>query len=108
MGRLSLFAISITELRDIFGAAPELAQHLRAITTRQFPTPTEHRHRGPLLGRIGPALKRPTDPPNAPARPPKAHCEVLLAGRAVQPERLGYAWQIVLAWLEELSWGRLD
>lgn len=108
MGRLSLFAISITELRDIFGAAPELAQHLRAITTRQFPTPTEHRHRGTLLGRIGPALKRPIDPPNAPARPTMADCEVLLAGRAVPPERLGYAWQIVLAWLDELSWGRLD
>ena len=109
MGRLSLFAIGITELRDIFGAAPELAQRLRSSTTRRFPAPaTDHRHRGSLLGRVGPALKRPIDPPHAPARPTMADCEVLLAGRAVPPERLSYAWQIVLVWLDELSWGRLD
>lgn len=61
------------------------------------------------MGRVGPALKRPIDPPHAPARiQTMADCEVLLAGRAVPPERLSYAWQIVLVWLDDPSWGRLD
>lgn len=109
MGRLSLFAIGITELRDMFSADPDLADRLRAITAGHFPAPAdEHRHRGTLLGRVGPLLKRPVDRPQAPARPTPADSEALLTGRTPPPGRLGYAWQIALAWLDELSWGRAD
>ncbi len=104
-----MFAIGITELRDIFGASPDLAARLRQIAADHLPTPTgEHRRRGTLLGRIGPALKQPIDKPEAPKRPTLADVDALLAGRTVGPERLGYAWHIALVWLAELSWGRLD
>lgn len=93
----------------MFGAAPQLADRLRTIAAEQFPTQTgQGSRRGSLLGRIGPALKHPIDPPEPPARPMPADVEGLLAGRAVSPERLGYAWQITLAWLADRSWGRLD
>lgn len=109
MGRLSLFAIGITELRDMFSADPDLAGQLRDITARHFPAPAdEHRQWGTVLGRLGPLLKRPIDRPEAPARPTPADGEALLAGRTLPPERLGYAWQIALAWLDEMSWGRVD
>lgn len=104
-----MFAIGITELRDMFGAAPELADRLRAIAADQFPISAgAHRHRGSLIGRVGPVLKYPIDPPKAPARPVKADVDALLAGRTITPERLSYAWQIVLVWLDAQSWGRLD
>lgn len=108
MARLSLYAIGITELRDMFGAAPELAEQLRAVTADRFPAPRDERRRGSLIGRIGPALKRPIDPPVAPARPTMADADALLAGRAIVPERLVYAWQVARAWLEARSWGSCE
>lgn len=108
MGRLSLFAIGITELREIFGAAPQTAARLRDIATHRFAAPAgEHRRRGTLLGQIGPLLKRPIDQTRAPSRPVMADMDALLTGRSISPERLGHAWQITLAWLAELSWGQL-
>lgn len=103
---MSLFAIGITELRDMFRATPGLSDRLRTIAAEQFPAPTTHERRR-LLGRVGPAMKRPIDPPEAPARPAPGDVEALLAGRAIPMERRGYAWQIVLGWLDALSWGRL-
>ena len=109
MGRLSQFAIGITELRDMFGAEPELASRLRQIAAADFPAPADpHGRRRKLLGRVGPAMKRPIDPPTVPHRPAPPDVEALLTAHAIGPERQGYAWQIVLAWLGELSWGRLD
>lgn len=109
MAGLRLYAIGITELRDVFGAAPELAERLRQVAAQAFPAPTtEQRRRGTLLGRIGPAMRQPIDPPVPPARPGSQDVDALLNGRAVPLERLGYAWQVAEAWLDELSWGRLD
>lgn len=104
MGRLSQFAIGITELRDMFGAEPELASRLRQIAAADFPAPADpHGRRRKLLGRVGPAMKRPIDPPTVPHRPAPPDVEALLTAHAIGPERQGYAWQIVLAWLGELS-----
>jgi hypothetical protein len=108
MSRLTIFALGITELRDMFRAIPELADRLRAIAADQFPAPSASHRRGSLLGRIGPVMKRPIDPHQAPARPTPGDVEALLAGRAIEPERLTHAWQILLAWLDATSWDRLD
>lgn len=108
MARMSLFALGITELRDMFRAAPEFADRLRTIAATQFPAPAPDRRRGPLLGRIGPVMKRPIEEHEAPAHPAAGDVEALLAGRAISPERLEYAWQIALSWLDATSWGRLD
>lgn len=109
MGRMSLFAIGITELRDMFGAAPELADRLRAIAETHFPPAAgKPPRRGSLLGRIGPVLKKSIETPQIPDHPVPADADALLAGRTIVPERLGVAWQIVLVWLDEISWGRLD
>ncbi|GAA2181012.1 hypothetical protein GCM10009785_14170 [Brooklawnia cerclae] len=109
MGQLTLFAIGITEVRDMFGASPDLADRLRVVAEDRFRVPTTARHgRGSLLNRVGPVLKRPVDPPRAPARPTGQDVEILLAGHSVPPDRLGFAWQIAMAWLDDLSWGRTD
>lgn len=108
MTRFTLFALAVTEVRDIFGASPELAARLREISDRQQAvTGDSEPRRGTLLGRIGPLLKRSIDPPTAPQRPVPPDVETLLSGRAVPPERTRFAWQIVTGWLTELSWGHL-
>lgn len=109
MGAMTLYALGITELRDIFGAAPALAERLRALTSQHFPPPepTQQR-RGTLIGRLGPVLKQPIDPPPIPQRPGLWDAEALLGARAIAPERLGYAWQLTTAWLAELSWGHIS
>lgn len=110
MGRLSQFALGITELRDVFGAESELADRLRQIAASEFPAPASRneRRRGKLLRRIGPALKHSIEPPKVPNRPAPPDVEALLEARAILPARRGYAWQVLLAWLGELSWGRMD
>ncbi len=109
MARLSLYAIGITELRDVFGAAPELAERLRQVALERFPVPVaEARKRGSLLGRVGPAMRRPIDPPQVPSRPTVLDVDALLDGRSVPLDRLAHAWQVTQAWLDDLSWGRLD
>lgn len=107
MARMSLFALGIAELRDMFRATPGLSDRLRAIAAEHFPPPELGRRPRRLIGRIGPALKRPIDEHQAPARPAPADVEALLAGRAIPLERRSYAWQIVLAWLDASSWGQI-
>lgn len=104
-----LFALGVTELRDIFGAEPALAERLRAVSGARFATAAapEQRRRGPFIGRIGPVLKQPIDPPPIPERPCEWDADALLTARAIAPARLGYAWQVLVAWLAELSWGQL-
>lgn len=109
VGLLTLFAIAITEVSEMLGATPELADHLRALADQQLPAPAdEHRGRGALLGRVGPALKYPIDAPAVPARPTRTDVDGLLAGQPIMPGRLACAWQIVLAWCDARSWARLD
>mgnify|MGYP000891588409 CR=1 FL=1 len=110
MAQMMLFALGITELRDIFGAAPELADRLRAAACARLPPLTRKQPgRGSLLGRIGPILKRPIEPTAPiPDRPAEFDVENLLAARTVAPGRLAYAWQITLGWLADLSWGQIE
>lgn len=61
-----------------------------------------------MLGRIGPVTKQSIEPPKVPDRPAPPDVEALLKAHAIKPERQAFAWQIVLGWLRELSWGRLS
>lgn len=106
MGILHLFAIGVDEVRDMFGADPDLAGRLRAVAAERFPTSLgEMRSKQTLLGRIGPLLGRPIDPPHVPAGPSPVDVENLVQGRHVDPSRRPQAWLIVEAWLETLASG---
>lgn len=105
MGSVHLFAIAITEVRDIFSAPPELAARLRATAAREFGaqerTPTQG-----LLGKLGPVFTRQPDAVVVrPDVPSGSDVEHLLAGRFVPPHRLESAWRLLEAWLVDLSWG---
>lgn len=114
MGQLTLFAIGIVEVRDMFGASAELADRLRLVAETVVADGIAAAResgaaaRGPLLARVGPVLRRPIQPPRVPARPTPGDVEALLTGHAIAPERVRFAWQIAFAWLDELSWGRTD
>ena len=108
MSRLQLFAIGIDELRDMFGAGPELAARLRTVATACYPASPGPKPRTGLLGRVGPLLRHPIDGPQVPEGPSPVDAENLLSGRYVAPQRLPQAWQIIAAWLSALGWGHLD
>ena len=108
MSRLQLFAIGIDELRDMFGAGPELAARLRTLATTCYSVSTTPKPRTGLLGRVGPLARHPMDQPQVSEGPSPADTENLLTGRYIAPQRLPQAWQIVAAWLTGLGWGHLD
>lgn len=109
MVRLSDFAISIAELQGIFGADSEFADELRNIAEAALPAPvSKPPSRKRLLNLFAPLTKKSIEPPVLPDRPAPPDIEALLSAHAIMPKRRPYAWQIVLVWLHELSWGSLD
>lgn len=102
MGKLHLYAIGVDEVRSWFGAAPELAGNLRVIAAEHFPTPIEPQT-GTRLRQLGPLFKKSLEPMKPPIGPAPIDVENLVSGRAIPPERLEPAWQIICAWLGELS-----
>lgn len=104
MGEFRLHAISIDEVRDIFGADDALADRLRECARAKFSVPAPRR-RG-LWSRLVPLTR--TDP-DAPVLPPgfptPGDVEDLLAGRYAPPERLSRCWRVLDLCLCELSWG---
>lgn len=109
MGDLRLYAIGIDEVRDTFGADPQLRDHLRQIADRAFapePAPT-----GPpvgLLGKIGPLFRRPIDQPVIrPDQPTPADFDTLVSGQWVAPERLDATWRLFERLVGERSWGAM-
>ena len=104
MGEFRLHAISIDEVRDIFGAEDDLAERLRGCARAGFSVPSPRR-RG-LWSRLVPLTR--TDP-DAPVLPPgfptPGDVEDLLAGRYVPPEHLSRCWRVLDLWLAELAWG---
>ncbi|PFG17480.1 hypothetical protein ATK74_2051 [Propionicimonas paludicola] len=102
MSTLWLYAVTIDEVRGIFGADPLLADRLRATATRRF---AEQAPATPgLLGKLGPAFRRhPGAPITRPNVPTAAEVDALLASRYLPPDRLGAAWVLLLAWLDELA-----
>ena len=99
MLRLLVIAIGINDVRDIFGAAPELADRLRMVAATRFgsPEPPQKRHWFRPMTRTDPETEVRTD------KPLRTDVDALLSGASVAPERLAYSWQILTAWIEELS-----
>ncbi len=95
MRAMRLFGIRIDDVRDIFGAPPEVAEAL----TRVF---TEH-HPAPVMKRRWGLFRRNPDLEVDPARPMMRDATTLLEGGFVPQERLGPCWDVLLLWLEHLA-----
>lgn len=98
MQTLVASAISIDDVRDMFGADPALAERLREIAARRFAEtpPPKRRWFGPVI-KQDPAFRVDA------ALPSSADLEAVLSGGYVSPDRMPQAWRLVIAWLEELS-----
>jgi len=107
MGELRLHALSVFEIRDMFGAAPELAGRLRHLAGERFRPPAPERHERGLLSKLGPLLKRsPAAASVVPdGTPVPADWENLIAGRYVSPERIDVSWLVLDTWIDALDWG---
>lgn len=98
MQELVACAVSIDDVRDVFGASPALADRLRAAAAARFSSQTPKRRQWmrPLMRR-DPAFR--VDP----AAPSSHDVEALLAGGFIAPDRVGPSWVVLIGWLEELS-----
>jgi len=111
MGELRLYAVGIDEVRAMFGASPQVAEHLRAVAQRAFAPPgLEGPHdpagRGGLLSKLGPIFKRvPATPVISPTQPEPHDLEVLLAGAYVPPNRTGATWRLLETLVQSIAWG---
>ena len=111
MGELRLYAVGIEEVRCMFGASPQVAEHLRAVAQRAFAPPgLERSHdpvgRGGLLSKLGPIFKRvPATPVISPTQPEPHDLEVLLAGAYVPPNRTGATWRLLETLVQSIAWG---
>jgi hypothetical protein len=111
MGELRLYAIGIAEVRGMFGASPQVAEHLRAVAQQAYaPRGAEGSPypggRGGLLSKLGPIFKRvPATPVISPTQPEPHDVEVLLAGAYVPPERTGATWRLLETLVQGIAWG---
>ena len=92
---MRLFGIRIDDVRDIFGAPPEVAEALTRVFAQRYPAPVMKRRWG--LFRRNPDLE--VDP----SRPLMRDASTLLEGGFVPQERLGQCWEVLLLWLEHLA-----
>jgi hypothetical protein len=105
MGELRLYAIGIDEVRGMFGASPQVADHLREVAQRAFAPPSVE-GRGGLLSKLGPIFKRvPATPVISPTQPEPHDVEVLLAGAYVPPDRTGATWRLLETLVQGIAWG---
>jgi len=75
----------------MFGAPPQVAEHLRAVAQRAFAPPSME-GRGGLLSKLGPIFKRvPATPVISPTQPEPHDVEVLLAGAYVPTDPRAWA-----------------
>ncbi len=89
----------------MFGASPQVAEHLREVARRAFAPPAEV-GRGGLLSKLGPIFKRvPGTPLISPTQPEPHDVEVLLAGAYVPPERAGATWRLLETLVQGIAWG---
>ncbi len=89
----------------MFGASPQVAEHLREVARRAFAPPAEV-GRGGLLSKLGPIFKRvPGTPVISPTQPEPHDVEVLLAGAYVPPERAGATWRLLETLVQGIAWG---
>ncbi|WP_257478152.1 DUF7691 family protein [Acidipropionibacterium jensenii] len=105
MGELRLHAISIDEVRDVFGADEAQADKLRGWAQEYFSVPDAPRHKG-LWSKLRPVTRTDKTAPILPVNWPTPNdVDDLLAGRYVSPDRLTRCWRVLDLWLHKLSWG---
>jgi hypothetical protein len=105
MGELRLYAVGIDEVRGMFGASPQVAEHLREVARRAFAPPAVEARSG-LLSKLGPIFKRvPATPVISPTQPEPHDVEVLLAGAYVPPDRTGATWRLLETLVQGIAWG---
>jgi hypothetical protein len=105
MGELRLYAVGIEEVRGMFGASPQVAEHLREVARRAFAPPAAEARSG-LLSKLGPIFKRvPATPVISPTQPEPHDVEVLLAGAYVPPDRTGATWRLLETLVQGIAWG---
>jgi hypothetical protein len=105
MGELRLYAVGIGEVRGMFGASPQVAEHLREVARRAFAPPAVEARSG-LLSKLGPIFKRvPATPVISPTQPEPHDVEVLLAGAYVLPDRTGATWRLLETLVQGIAWG---
>lgn len=107
MGELRLHAISIYDVRDMFGADPDLAAELRRIASNTFVVPASEQQRKPsMIQRIGPMFRRDPLAVVVPVDDPiPSDWESLIAGRFIDPSRLIACWKVIDAWVDERDYG---
>ncbi|MGC3994355.1 MAG: hypothetical protein QM779_09655 [Propionicimonas sp.] len=102
MGSVRLYAISIAEVRGIFGASDETSTALRAVAADRFGGSTPALPG--LLGKLGPVLRRAPDAPVLrPDVPSGSDVDAVLSGRHVPPHRLDACWTLLEAWIDVLA-----
>jgi hypothetical protein len=105
MDELRLYAVGLDEVRGMFGASPQVADHLRQVAQRAL-TPAADPSRTGLLGKLGPIFRRaPATPVISPTQPEPHDVEVLLAGAYVPPERMGATWRLLETLVQGIAWG---
>lgn len=106
MGNVSLIAVGIDDVRELFSGSDTRLAELRDVTERTWPQPAP---RGGLLSKLGPFSRRGVDAPVIhPGVPTQAEIDAVGHGRDVPAERLTAAWALVGAWLGEHAWGHLE
>ena len=85
MGELRLYAVGIEEVRGMFGASPQVAEHLREVARRAFAPPAVEARSG-LLSKLGPIFKRvPATPVISPTQPSRTMSRCCWPGLTYHP-----------------------
>lgn len=91
----------------MFGASPQVAEHLREVARRAFAPPAVEARSG-LLSKLGPIFKRvPATPVISPTQPEPHDVDVLLAGAYVPPDRTGATWRLLETLVQGIAWGSI-
>lgn len=98
MQELVSCAISIDDVRDIFGADPQVAEALRGLAaTPPRPSPTQEK------GWLRPLLRRDRRLEVDVTAPSAEDVDALLAGAHIPPDRVAPSWRILTDWVEKLA-----
>jgi hypothetical protein len=100
VAEIRLWAVSITDVRGLFHATGEAADHLRGDVAFHTVRP----HKRGLFSGLGPMFSRdPAAPVLAPDSPLPSDVDAILHGHFVAPDRLVPSWQIISHWLDGMS-----
>lgn len=107
MGEVTLHAIGIDEVRDLFSGQEAPTARLTELADAAFPPETTPGAVG-LLAKLGPLLRRPPGAPVVrPDVPTGADVAALTRGRDLPTDRLVAGWTLVRLWWDDRAWGHL-